>query len=81
MSMDRRTHTVITSPITNTNTNKHDQSLTLIPLTTNYYYYSTGPFRGAIQPMLDLVPKDIHDKCPVIIGSPRDVQRILSYYK
>ncbi len=42
---------------------------------------STGAFRGTIGPILDLVPKTIHDKCPVIIGCKRDVQRCLSYYK
>lgn len=42
---------------------------------------STGPFRGSIQRILDVVPKSIHDKCPVLLGSGRDVQRVLSYYK
>lgn len=41
---------------------------------------STGPFRGEIQRILDVKPKGIHDKCPVLIGSSRDVQRVLSYY-
>ena len=42
---------------------------------------STGPFRGTIAPILDIVPKGIHDKCPVIIGCKRDVQRVLKYYE
>lgn len=42
---------------------------------------STGPFRGSIDPILDIVPKGIHDKCPVIIGCKRDVQRVLKYYE
>jgi fructose-1,6-bisphosphatase I len=42
---------------------------------------STGIFRGEIKPILDLQPTEIHDKCPVIIGCSRDVQRVLSYYK
>ena len=42
---------------------------------------STGPFRGSIGPVLDIVPTGIHDKCPVIIGCKRDVDRVLSYYK
>eukprot|EP01036_Dinobryon_divergens_P035622 gene35622-46199_t len=42
---------------------------------------STGLFRGAITPILDLTPKGIHDKCPVVIGCVRDVDRVLSYYK
>jgi fructose-1,6-bisphosphatase I len=42
---------------------------------------STGPFRGSIGPVLDIVPTGIHDKCPVIIGCKRDVDRVLGYYK
>merc|ERR1719199_1936216 len=34
---------------------------------------STGMFNGKVQRMLDLVPSDIHERCPVILGSPRDV--------
>jgi len=41
---------------------------------------STGMFNGSVQRMLDLVPKDIHERCPVILGSPRDVQKVLSKY-
>jgi len=41
---------------------------------------STGLFRGEISRILDLKPNGIHDKCPVIIGCKRDVQRVLSYY-
>jgi fructose-1,6-bisphosphatase I len=42
---------------------------------------STGVFRGKINRVLDLMPEGIHDKCPILIGSPRDVQRVLSYYR
>jgi fructose-1,6-bisphosphatase I len=42
---------------------------------------STGPFRGAIRNIMDIVPLDIHDKCPVIIGCNRDVDMVLNYYK
>ncbi len=41
---------------------------------------STGMFRGQITRMLDLVPATIHDKCPVIVGCTRDVERVLSHY-
>ena len=41
---------------------------------------STGLFKGQISRILDIVPTDIHEKCPVIIGSKRDVLRVLSYY-
>ena len=42
---------------------------------------STGMFNGKVQRMLDLVPTDIHERCPVIIGCPRDVNAILGLYK
>jgi len=42
---------------------------------------STGMFNGKVQRMLDLVPSDIHERCPVILGSPRDVEMILARYK
>ena len=41
---------------------------------------STGMFNGSVQRMLDLVPTDIHERCPVILGSPRDVQKVLAGY-
>jgi len=41
---------------------------------------STGLFRGEIKRILDIVPTDIHEKCPVVIGCSRDVQRVLSEY-
>jgi len=42
---------------------------------------STGMFNGSVQRMLDLVPTDIHERCPVILGSERDVKKVLSLYK
>ena len=41
---------------------------------------NTGMFRGQCQNILDLVPTGIHDKCPVVLGCSRDVQRVLAYY-
>ena len=41
---------------------------------------STGMFNGKVQRMLDLVPTDIHERCPVILGSPRDVKKITDLY-
>ena len=38
-------------------------------------------FNGKVQRMLDLVPKDIHERCPVILGSKRDVDMVLDRYK
>jgi len=42
---------------------------------------STGLFEGKIQRVLDLVPKQIHDKCPIIMGGKRDVKVIFDHYK
>jgi len=41
---------------------------------------STGMFNGKVQRMLDLVPTDIHERCPVILGAPRDVELVLKRY-
>merc|ERR1719267_431813 len=41
---------------------------------------STGMFNGSVQRMLDLVPTGIHERCPVILGSPRDVKMMLDRY-
>lgn len=41
---------------------------------------STGLFRGKIGRILDLVPTGIHDKCSVVLGCKRDVDRVLSEY-
>ena len=35
---------------------------------------------GSIQRMLDLQPANIHDRCPVILGSPRDVDKVIEFY-
>jgi len=42
---------------------------------------STGMFNGKVQRMLDLVPTDIHERCPVILGCKRDVDAVLALYK
>ena len=42
---------------------------------------SCGMFKGTIQRMLDIVPSDIHAKCPVILGAARDVNFVLDQYK
>lgn len=31
--------------------------------------------------VLDLQPESVHDKCPIILGSPCDVRRVLSFYE
>mmetsp|Transcript_8725 Transcript_8725/g.29709 ORF Transcript_8725/g.29709 Transcript_8725/m.29709 type:complete len:313 (+) Transcript_8725:3-941(+) len=41
---------------------------------------STGMFNGSVQRMMDLEPKSIHERCPVILGCPRDVQVVLDLY-
>jgi fructose-1,6-bisphosphatase I len=42
---------------------------------------STGMFEGKIQNVIDLVPDDIHAKCPIIMGGKRDVQVVFDQYK
>ena len=41
---------------------------------------STGLFKNKISRLLDLVPTNIHEKCPIIIGCHRDVNMVLSHY-
>jgi fructose-1,6-bisphosphatase I len=42
---------------------------------------SAGMFEGKIQRVLDLIPDQIHAKCPIIMGGKRDVQRVYDQYK
>lgn len=42
---------------------------------------SCGLFDGKIQRLLDIVPKTIHEKCPVVIGCKRDVEAVIAEYK
>ena len=35
---------------------------------------------GKVQRILSLRPTDIHERCPIIMGCPRDVQRVLAAY-
>jgi fructose-1,6-bisphosphatase I len=42
---------------------------------------STGMYKGKIQNVIDLVPTEIHDKCPIIMGGKRDVQIVYDQYK
>eukprot|EP00668_Euglena_longa_P001858 GGOE01002179.1.p1 GENE.GGOE01002179.1~~GGOE01002179.1.p1 ORF type:complete len:365 (-),score=105.70 GGOE01002179.1:163-1236(-) len=42
---------------------------------------SCGLFNGKLQRLLDIVPTSIHERCPVIIGSKRDVELVLEEYK
>lgn len=41
---------------------------------------STGMFEGKIQRVLDLVPEEIHSKCPIIMGGKRDVQVVYKHF-
>jgi|Transcript_15702 fructose-1,6-bisphosphatase I len=42
---------------------------------------STGMFEGKIQRVLDLVPDEIHAKCPIIMGGARDVKFVYDEYE
>lgn len=41
---------------------------------------STGMFQGKIGRILDVTPEHIHDRCPIIMGSARDVEKVLALY-
>jgi fructose-1,6-bisphosphatase I len=42
---------------------------------------STGLFEGKIRRVMELVPDEIHAKCPIIMGGKRDVQVVYDMYK
>ena len=37
-------------------------------------------FKGSIQRVLEVKPKTIHDKCPIILGTPAMVKQVLDLY-
>jgi fructose-1,6-bisphosphatase I len=41
---------------------------------------STGMFQGKIRRVLDLIPAEIHAKCPIIMGGKRDIQKVYDEY-
>merc|ERR1712151_43673 len=41
---------------------------------------STGMFKGKLGRVLEVMPEHIHDRCPIIMGAPRDVNRVISLY-
>jgi len=41
---------------------------------------STGMFEGTVGRILDVVPTDIHMRCPIIMGCERDVAKVLASY-
>lgn len=41
---------------------------------------STGMFKGKIGRILEVMPEHIHDRCPIIMGSARDVEAVLKLY-
>jgi len=42
---------------------------------------STGLFKGKIGRILEVMPEHIHDRCPIIMGCSRDVNKVLSLYE
>jgi len=42
---------------------------------------STGMYMGSIQRILDVMPEHIHDRCPIIMGGARDVNKVLAFYE
>mmetsp|Transcript_1879 Transcript_1879/g.2851 ORF Transcript_1879/g.2851 Transcript_1879/m.2851 type:complete len:342 (-) Transcript_1879:354-1379(-) len=41
---------------------------------------NTGLFNGKIGRIMDVIPDNIHDRCPIIMGCKRDVDKVLSFY-
>eukprot|EP00927_Polykrikos_kofoidii_P000784 TRINITY_DN1029_c0_g2_i1.p1 TRINITY_DN1029_c0_g2~~TRINITY_DN1029_c0_g2_i1.p1 ORF type:complete len:478 (+),score=95.24 TRINITY_DN1029_c0_g2_i1:90-1436(+) len=41
---------------------------------------STGMFNGSIGRIMEVKPSHIHDRCPIIMGCPRDVNALLKLY-
>jgi fructose-1,6-bisphosphatase I len=41
---------------------------------------STGMYKGSVQRILEVMPEHIHDRCPIIMGAPRDVDKVLKGY-
>lgn len=42
---------------------------------------STGMFNNNIGRVLEIVPKSVHERCPIIIGNVEFVDRVLSQYE
>lgn len=42
---------------------------------------NTGMFKGKLGRILEVMPEHIHDRCPIIMGGGRDVNKVLSHYK
>jgi fructose-1,6-bisphosphatase I len=42
---------------------------------------STGMLNGKVGRILDVMPEHIHDRCPIIMGCPRDVNKVLAFYE
>merc|ERR1740121_3190223 len=42
---------------------------------------STGMFKGKVQRVLEVMPENIHDRCPIIMGGERDVGAVLKGYE
>lgn len=41
---------------------------------------STGMYMGKVQRILEVMPEHIHDRCPIIMGGARDVEKVLALY-
>lgn len=42
---------------------------------------STGLFKGNVGRILEVPPEHIHDRCPIIMGAGRDVNKVLALYE
>lgn len=42
---------------------------------------STGMFNGSVGRVLEIVPKSIHERCPIILGNSEFVDKVTTEYK
>ena len=42
---------------------------------------STGYFEGKFQRIMEMVPKRIHGRCPIVMGSKRDIEIVYQMYR
>jgi len=42
---------------------------------------NTGMFKGKLGRILEVMPENIHDRCPIIMGADRDVKQVLAMYE
>jgi len=52
----------------------------ILTLLLDYSLFNRKMVVCQVSRILDIVPEHIHDRCPIIMGSPRDTDKVLSLY-